>query len=247
MDSSFWPENLPADREKAIKELVRGREFAKQLRDMLSKPTGDDGSLPSADDLVLKVLGSFTETLSIFRNCNTSDELSQFPATTHLGSPCWDGRKSEDSGDSSKTSASKDRRGCYKRRKTAQTWTTLTTTLIDDGHAWRKYGQKLILNAKHPRNYYRCTHKYDQGCAATKQVQRTEDETPMYRTTYNGHHKCKNLKAPQILLDSTPRDRSSILLSFGSNDKPNDPFLTSFSLIKQENKDEMPTLKSSVV
>uniref|UniRef100_A0A5B6YQB1 Putative WRKY transcription factor 70 n=1 Tax=Davidia involucrata TaxID=16924 RepID=A0A5B6YQB1_DAVIN len=243
MDSS-WPENLTADREKAIGELVRGQEFANQLRVMLGKPTGDDGSSPSAEDLVLKVLGSFTETLSIFMNCSTSDEVSQVPANTHVGSPCWDARKSEDSGDSSKTSsASKDRRGCYKRRKTAQTWTRLTPTLIDDGHAWRKYGQKVILNAKYPRNYYRCTHKYDQGCQATKQVQRTEDDidTPMYRTIYNGDHTCKNLlKAPQIILDSTTTPRgSSILLSFGSNNKPNDnPFFPSFPLIKQECKDD---------
>nr|GEZ84824.1 RNA-directed DNA polymerase, eukaryota, reverse transcriptase zinc-binding domain protein [Tanacetum cinerariifolium] len=27
-------------------------------------------------------------------------------------------------------------------------------------------------------NYYRCTHKFDQGCRATKQVQKTEDEPP---------------------------------------------------------------------
>ncbi|XP_059642336.1 WRKY DNA-binding transcription factor 70-like [Cornus florida] len=247
MDSS-WPENFPADRKMAIENLTRGREFANQLRLMLSKPFSDDGSLPPAKELVRKILGSLTETLSIL-NYSASDEVSQIPSNNHVGSPCWDGRKSEDSGESSKTSAAKDRRGCYKRRRTSQTKTILAPTSVDDGYAWRKYGQKVILNAKHPRNYYRCTHKFDQGCQATKQVQLTEDEPQMYRTTYSGHHTCKNLlKPPQIILDSTIRD-TSILVSFGSNDnhntKPNDSIFTSFPLIKQERtsiKEEMSSL-----
>ncbi|TVU01606.1 hypothetical protein EJB05_52932, partial [Eragrostis curvula] len=27
---------------------------------------------------------------------------------------------------------------------------------VEDGHSWRKYGQKPILGAKYPRSYYRC-------------------------------------------------------------------------------------------
>ncbi|KAA8517552.1 hypothetical protein F0562_017818 [Nyssa sinensis] len=251
MDTSC-PENLPAGRKKAFDELERGRKLAIQLQIMLSKPAGDDADGPlSAKDLVAKILGTFTESLSIL-NCSASDEVSsQVPANTHLS---CDGRKSEDSGESSKTSAPTDRRGCYKRRKTSQTWTRFTTSLIDDGHAWRKYGQKVILNAQYPRNYYRCSHKFDQGCQATKQVQRTEEDPRMYRTTYKGHHICKSQPkpAPHIMLDdSTPtptlsRD-SSILLGFGSNNKPNDghffhPF-GSNPLIKQESKEELPSLK----
>ena len=36
-------------------------------------------------------------------------------------------------------------------RKTTQTWAKVSHT-TDDDHAWRKYGQKEILNAKHPRS-----------------------------------------------------------------------------------------------
>lgn len=72
---------------------------------------------------------------------------------------------------------------------------------MDDGQAWRKYGQKVILNAKFPRNYYRCTHKYDQSCQATKQVQQVEEDPPKFRTTYYGHHSCTNfLRASEIVL-----------------------------------------------
>ncbi|KAF8397048.1 hypothetical protein HHK36_018686 [Tetracentron sinense] len=35
--------------------------------------------------------------------------------------------------------------------RTSETWTKVSPTPIDDGRAWRKYGQKEILNAKYPR------------------------------------------------------------------------------------------------
>ncbi|KAF2287986.1 hypothetical protein GH714_003733 [Hevea brasiliensis] len=231
---SCWPEHLPSDRKKAIDELMKGREFANQLKAVLCDSIGEDGSMP-AEDLVVKILNSFTSTLSILNRAET-DEVSQFPASTHVGSPCWDGRKSEDSGESSKsTSTRKDRRGCYKRRRTSHSWIKNSPELVDDGRAWRKYGQKVILNAKYPRNYFRCTHKFDQGCQATKQVQRTEEEPPMYRTTYYGHHTCKNLlKASHLFLDAPDATDSSMLLSFGNGrhhhltNKQDTPFFSSF-------------------
>ena len=97
------------------------------------------------------------------------------------------------------------------------------------------------------RNYYRCTHKFDQHCQATKQVQRVEEEPPLYRTTYHGYHTCKNLlkASDQFVLD--PIDHfhtdSSTLMSFNNSsnhhqmmtNKQNHPFFTtSFQSIKQE-------------
>lgn len=61
---------------------------------------------------------------------------------------------------------------------------------VDDGHGWRKYGQKEILGAKHPRGYYRCTHRHSQGCAATKQVQRTDQDPTLFDVVYLGDHTC---------------------------------------------------------
>lgn len=107
MEPYSWPENLTSYRKRAIEELIRGREFTNQLQSMLTKTVkGEEGSM-FPEDLVMKILGSFTETLSILKSTD-SDEVSQFPA----GLGC---RKYEDSGESSKTSV-KDRRGCYKRR-----------------------------------------------------------------------------------------------------------------------------------
>ncbi|KAJ0088028.1 hypothetical protein Patl1_31559 [Pistacia atlantica] len=252
MESSSWPDHLPSDRRRAIDELVKGRDLTLKLRDLVHNNNNNNNNTNAAisslnQDLVLNILKSFTNCLSILkRSYGESDEVSQVPTDpTHF---TWDADvavKSEDSEGSSKTTPTiKDRRGCYKRRKCSDSITNETSTLTDDGHAWRKYGQKVILNAKYPRNYFRCTHKHDQGCQATKQVQQIEENPPLYRSIYYGHHTCKNLlKASQFLLDSTSKDQSS-MISFGNvpiADKQNHPFFSSFSSsVKQEYRDELP-------
>ncbi|KAJ8898867.1 hypothetical protein K2173_008176 [Erythroxylum novogranatense] len=205
----FSPETRPFDRNKAIHELLLGRKLANQLKAALIKSTGDD----DARELVTGIFNSFSNTLSML-NSAESDEVSRFPASTHLGSPCFDGRKSEDSVESCKPSRLKSRRGCYKRRRTSQSRTIDSPALVDDGHAWRKYGQKVILKSKYSRNYFRCTHKYEQGCQAIKHVQRIDDEPPLYRTTYYGHHTCKPLLKPSEVVLDVIESESSKLLSF---------------------------------
>ncbi|KAJ7964893.1 WRKY transcription factor [Quillaja saponaria] len=136
-----------------------------------------------------------------------------------------------DEGQGSKRATIEDGRGCYKRRRVSPlSWERDTPTEIDDGHAWRKYGQKVISNEKHPRHYYRCTYKFDQGCKAIKHVQKMQDNPPLYRTTYYSHHTCRDLlKHPEekvILLDfllasadhQYPNNYSdsSIILSFAN-------------------------------
>ncbi|GJN34171.1 hypothetical protein PR202_gb22815 [Eleusine coracana subsp. coracana] len=63
-------------------------------------------------------------------------------------------------------------------------------TPVDDGNSWRKYGQKEILGAKYPRGYYRCTYRHSQGCAAMKQVQRTDEDPTIFNVFYLGTHTC---------------------------------------------------------
>ncbi|KAI3677782.1 hypothetical protein L6452_37052 [Arctium lappa] len=134
------------------------------------------------------------------------------------------------------------KRGCYKR-KNSWASTQLTSGLTDDGHAWRKYGQKKILESKHERSYYRCTYKLDQGCLATKQVQKIEDEPPLYKITYMRSHTCKNLqRAPQIILDSpNPRD-TSILLNFEAKGLTGNKQVSSyFHTMKCEHEEGFPS------
>ncbi|KAH0452690.1 hypothetical protein IEQ34_019989 [Dendrobium chrysotoxum] len=91
-----------------------------------------------------------------------------------------------------------------KKRKMLPTWTSQVsasamrgTELPDDGYTWRKYGQKDILNAKHPRAYYRCTHRKKQGCLAMKQVQRSDDNPLVLEITYRGTHTCSSMEQLQ--------------------------------------------------
>ncbi|CAN6217355.1 unnamed protein product [Urochloa humidicola] len=67
---------------------------------------------------------------------------------------------------------------------------------VDDGHSWRKYGQKEILGAKNPRAYYRCTHRHTQGCLATKQVQRSDEDPTLFDVIYHGDHTCVQRPPP---------------------------------------------------
>ncbi|MFS7980623.1 putative transcription factor WRKY family [Helianthus anomalus] len=63
----------------------------------------------------------------------------------------------------------------------------------NDGYMWRKYGQKEILNAKYPREYYRCTYRNTHGCCATKQVQRSSQDPSTFDITYLGKHTCPKI------------------------------------------------------
>jgi len=90
------------------------------------------------------------------------------------------------------------------------------------------------------RNYYRCTHKHDHGCKATKQVQKIQEDPPLYKTTYYGHHTCRILQNPEIIVDY-PTDHSSMTFlsfdnSFPTPAKQDCPFL---SVKKEECKEEV--------
>ncbi|KAK7277074.1 hypothetical protein RIF29_18224 [Crotalaria pallida] len=201
--------SVPSDRRKAFEELMRGYEFAKQLRQVINNNDNESATtIFAAQDLVKNVLKSFTNTLFLVNKGRT------FESSHHVSSSKESPAKSEDSHESHKRSTiiNKDRRGCYKRRRTAETWEEVLESPTNDGHQWRKYGQKPILNNK----YLRCSHKLDQGCQATKQVQRIQEEPPLYKTTYCGQHTCTNLLInPETILDpSSPSDPSILLISF---------------------------------
>ncbi|CAJ1970555.1 unnamed protein product [Sphenostylis stenocarpa] len=115
-------------------------------------------------------------------------------------------------------------------RKGAVTWTILSST-TDDDHAWRKYGQKGILNSEFPRSYFRCSYKYDQRCQAVKQVQVDEDNPRMYRTKYIGIHTCN----PTPNTATHPTTWESYFLNSDHDSDPRGPLITSPTLfIKQD-------------
>ncbi|XP_021893837.1 probable WRKY transcription factor 70 [Carica papaya] len=211
---------------QVIEELLRGRESAKKLQKLVDQPDLDS---ITKEDLASEILDSFTNTLSCY-------EIS------------WDGhRSSDDSAESIKSKRIQDDNGSCKRRKSSHVWTTETVTLVADGFAWRKYGQKDILKANHPRSYFRCTHKNDQKCQATKQVQKIRDDPPLYRTTYYGHHTCKNLVNANHLVNESIQLGFSIIND--STKQDHTPFSISFpssSSLKNECKQEVLTTNNQL-
>ncbi|TYJ31417.1 hypothetical protein E1A91_A06G196500v1 [Gossypium mustelinum] len=197
MDTLYpWPEpeTLSSNKKRVIQKLVEGQQCATELQVIVlhnNKPP------QQAEELVQKILWSFNQTLSMLAEAGHHDEvISQNQAT------CNDDCKSQDSSESSKRSLSafvKDKRGCYKRKK---------------------YGQKNILHSKHPRSYFRCSHKHDQGCSAIKQVQRMEGDAQMYHITYIGTHTCRD----QYSSMATPRiDSPSPILKLESEEQATTP------------------------
>ncbi|XP_047328552.1 WRKY DNA-binding transcription factor 70-like [Impatiens glandulifera] len=184
MDSP-WTENHGGGgggcRERAIEELIKGKDSLIRLKNFLQHRLGSDGSdSESTKELVAGISRSFTSVISML---NPDAKESQISDTTL-------DRKSMISDVTSKPPPTvKDRRGCYKRRKSEESWQKVSSTM-EDGYAWRKYGQKEILNSNFPRCYFRCTHKYDQGCKALKQIQMMHDEPVRYKIIYIGRHSC---------------------------------------------------------
>nr|GEY03239.1 probable WRKY transcription factor 70 [Tanacetum cinerariifolium] len=181
-----------SNKKRLIGELIKGRDSTKRLQNLLRRKIYNDGVL--ANDLLVKILGSFSNTLSTLSSLGPG-ELS--PVSACSGDRA---RVSDESEVKSKPIV-KDRRGCYKRRKTEDSRIKIVDT-IEDEFAWRKYGQKEILNAKFPRCYFRCTHK-SEGCKALKQVQQLEDGSEKFHVTYYGYHTCQNMhKDTQMFSDT---------------------------------------------
>ncbi|KAK4783357.1 hypothetical protein SAY86_007731 [Trapa natans] len=182
--------------EVVIEELAKGRKFAMQLQDLL---VDDGGPKPEMSGvLVAEILRTFEQGLFLL-GCPSGDQISD-----NLQAPSF----SSDNGgvDISKRPKkrpgvnSSDRRGRYKWNSSQSH--TIYSANIEDDQAWRKYGQKAILNAKFPRSYYRCTHKYDRCCNALKQVQGMEGGSGMYQITYIGSHTCNSdpIQPPHLII-----------------------------------------------
>ncbi|GAA0149231.1 DNA-binding transcription factor [Lithospermum erythrorhizon] len=203
MTSAFlFPEKLRNQKIELGMELVKGKEYAKQLEAIFDNIVLGDEGVALKEELAQKILRSFTDSLAKISLCRTKDlgQMKNFQKSDFVES-------------SKKRPAEmmKEKRMCYKRRKEVVSWLNVSPT-TEDGYAWRKYGQKAIQNSKHPRCYFRCTNKFDQDCKALKQVQKLEGEGGnMYQTTYFSQHTCKDQTMAPITSDYEASESTSII------------------------------------
>ncbi|KAI3950386.1 hypothetical protein MKW92_038879 [Papaver armeniacum] len=147
-----------------IKEIIQTRELLKELQAQLNP------SSFSCHDLITRILSSVETFLSMLEQVKMENESNpESPMGYVNGSPNSDLFQGE------------------QVRASAQTG---LEGPLDDGYDWRKYGQKDILGAKHPRGYYKCSLRSAQGCLAMKQVQRSELDSCVFNVTYIGKHSC---------------------------------------------------------
>ncbi|ESQ31955.1 hypothetical protein EUTSA_v10004616mg [Eutrema salsugineum] len=165
---------------KEINELMtEGRDYAHQLKSQLESSSSPE----TREHLAKKILESYHKSLTIMNYSGELDQVS--PYSYSGGSP-----KSDDS--------DQEPRVVKSSKKSMPRWTQKVSITpgfgidrtLDDGFSWRKYGQKDILGAKFPRGYYRCTYRKSQGCEATKQVQRSDENPMLFEISYRGIHSC---------------------------------------------------------
>ncbi|GAA0152729.1 hypothetical protein LIER_37548 [Lithospermum erythrorhizon] len=129
-------------------DLVRGKEYASQLQALLHKPILGYEESALAQQLAHNVFRSFNDSL-----VNPSLLMSLFESS--LIGPGGEAVDRASSGldlgfQKRDVEVNKNRRGCYKRRRDIESYVNVSPDM-DDGYAWRKYGQKEILNLKYPR------------------------------------------------------------------------------------------------
>ncbi|XP_008791438.1 probable WRKY transcription factor 53 [Phoenix dactylifera] len=177
------------DRSLLISELIQVQELVRQLEAHLDQPS----PIEFCKSLARKILPSVEKSISLARMSDSEGQKQL--AGTESPRSATESPRSENSNQAFKDS---DRKEMSKKRKTLPKRTSQVAVSpgagvegpLDDGYSWRKYGQKEILGAKYPRGYYRCTHRNTQGCTATKQVQRSDENPLVFDVTYHGAHTC---------------------------------------------------------
>ncbi|CAL4998415.1 unnamed protein product [Urochloa decumbens] len=187
-------ESCGGGRARLVSELVRVQDLVRRLELQLRAPS-DPASVDLCRRLVHDIIALTDRSISTARS--SPDLLFPAAAVSH--------QPPHSSAPSPLSDAGSDQhhpfRASPRKRKATARWASQQVRVAaaagaaegpaDDGHSWRKYGQKDILGAKHPRAYYRCTHRNSQGCPATKQVQRTDGDANLFDVVYHGDHTCR--------------------------------------------------------
>ncbi|KAL5230642.1 hypothetical protein ABZP36_029418 [Zizania latifolia] len=209
MSSSSMGPPSPLDAQ-VMENMAKAREFAEQLQGLLR----DTPEARLNVDQILQSISRAMHALHKVSAAGTGGEGSDVQSEISCGK-----RKAADG-------VAAERRPNRRRRTQQSSGVTKILKNLDDGQAWRKYGQKDIQNSLYPKAYFRCTHKYDQQCLAQRQVQRCDEDPASYRVTYIGEHTCRDPAAiavpPHVIHQAADDDdglhAGSRLISFAPAD-----------------------------
>ncbi|KAI3735380.1 hypothetical protein L6452_14876 [Arctium lappa] len=189
------------EEKRVIESLTQGKDFAKQLQIHLNNP--NSSSHQTQQILINNILNSYDKSLSLLVTPNAIATESHFHdgiGITKLESQVFFTQDSDHD-----FNVLQDHKYFSAKRKMSsgssmEKWKNEVKVRadmkveegLDDGYSWSKYGQKDILGAKHPRGYYRCTYHQSEGCLATKQIQRTDNDPNVFNIAYRGSHTCNH-------------------------------------------------------
>ncbi|XP_027362109.1 probable WRKY transcription factor 53 [Abrus precatorius] len=177
-----------------VNELIQGLEIARKLEADLKIPS----SVDTRDSLLQRILSCYDKSLLILRWNAFISKPHTMQHATKTSSPESPVSVERSSPRENVPGGVKELKHNPKKRKMVPEWMDHVKVKIEsgvegpyeDGYNWRKYGQKDILGAKYPRNYYRCTFRNTRGCCATKHVQRSDEDATIFDIVYRGSHTC---------------------------------------------------------
>ncbi|KAF1865563.1 hypothetical protein Lal_00004939 [Lupinus albus] len=222
-------DNMGDSPNNLVDELLEGLEFARQLQMNLHMPSS---SQETSYMLIQKIILAFEKALQMVNL--KGGPLIESSSPLLSCSPQSEG-SDRDFRDQDHNAS--------RKRKTLPIWTKIIQVNprmgvegpLDDGYSWRKYGQKDILGAVYPRGYYKCIHRNVRGCLATKQVQRSDEDTTIFEITYRGMHTCTMAsntvpisttnENQESNLDTIPHQQINILQSLEHQPNPNELLL----------------------
>uniref|UniRef100_A0ACD5Z203 Uncharacterized protein n=1 Tax=Avena sativa TaxID=4498 RepID=A0ACD5Z203_AVESA len=167
-------------------DLVEVREQAARLQSMLQ--VSPSVAAVDAREVVDGMMARLSSAMSALDTAGAVAAAS--PASSGSGTGRGPGGRRRRPG--AAASSGPHRRSGSRRRTKSPFIKMVTAAKLDDGKSWRKYGQKNIHDSTNPRSYYRCTYKTDQGCMATRQVQKSHSNPSELEISYYGQHTCRD-------------------------------------------------------
>ncbi|PUZ65515.1 hypothetical protein GQ55_3G229500 [Panicum hallii var. hallii] len=222
----------------AIQELRRGTRLADLLREQVElipelerrhAAVANVGEISTAMELSLSLLQSEMEHPS-------SPEVGAV-AMAAPAAYSSDGGTGERNGAVARTRRVRHRRGKHGAELPIKE--ILTEAPENDRFHWRKYGEKNILNAEHPRLYYKCGYSDDHKCPAKKYVQQQSNSspTPVFMVTLINEHTCETLFPDEASSSST--SAASHVLDFTKASLSPPMMAAAPGLKKKEEEDSM--------